>query len=57
MNANMRQVGDTVFIDIPIDSVIKYADDKIRWQAGYEVIFQSDADTTYWIGGTWTLLE
>lgn len=56
MNAYMRQLGDTVFIDIPIDSVIKYADDQISWEAGYGVIFQKDnADTTYWISGTWTL--
>jgi len=57
MNKYMRQDGDTAFIDIPVDSVIKYADETIRWKAEYRVIFNGDEDTTYSIGGTWTFLE
>lgn len=45
MNEYMREVGSTVYIDIPVDSVIKYSNETIRWRAEYQLIFQNNASS------------
>ena len=45
MNEYMREVGSTVCIDIPVDSVIKYSNETIRWRAEYQLIFQNNASS------------
>jgi hypothetical protein len=54
----ISQNGDTAFISIPMDSVMKFSDQKVRWKSGYRLIFyKGNADTTYTIGGTCSLID
>lgn len=58
MNAYILTKSDTAYIEIPIDSVMKVSDKKVRWQAGYRNIYYPDeSDTTYTIAGEWVLID
>ena len=58
MNRYIIQVNDTAYLNIPVDSIIKYADNKVKWDAGYRCVFyKENCDVGYTISGTWFLVD
>ena len=58
MNSFIITRDDTAYIEIPVDSVIKHADRRVKWQAGYRNIYYlNESDTTYTIAGEWVLVD